>query len=102
MSDEQLTKYLTDAQSITSGDTETFFAESEVGGALSGCSTTSASYTSGTTGPIIAIDTGPSVGDTINTKTPPEINGVEGYKSLDVILTAMDAAKQGKTLKIGV
>jgi UDP-N-acetylglucosamine 3-dehydrogenase len=32
---------------------------------------------------------------------PPEINGEEGYKSLDVILTAMDAAKQGKTLKIG-
>jgi predicted dehydrogenase len=32
---------------------------------------------------------------------PPEINGEEGYRSLDVILTAMDAAKQGKTLKIG-
>jgi len=31
----------------------------------------------------------------------PEIDGEEGYKSLDVILTAMDAAKQGKTLKIG-
>jgi predicted dehydrogenase len=37
----------------------------------------------------------------IATKTPPEINGEEGYKSLDVILTAMDAARQGKTLKIG-
>jgi len=37
----------------------------------------------------------------IKTNTPPEINAVEGYKSLDVILTAMDAAKQGKTLKIG-
>ena len=34
-------------------------------------------------------------------KTPPEINGVEGYRSMDAIITAMDAAKQGKTLKIG-
>jgi len=32
---------------------------------------------------------------------PPEINGIEGYKSLDVILTAQEAAKQGRTLKIG-
>jgi predicted dehydrogenase len=31
---------------------------------------------------------------------PPEVNGVEGYKSLDTILTAMDAAKQGRTLKV--
>ena len=31
---------------------------------------------------------------------PPEIDGEEGYKSLNVILTAMEAAKQGKTLKI--
>ena len=30
----------------------------------------------------------------------PEIDGMEGYKSLDVILTAMDAAKQKRTLKI--
>jgi predicted dehydrogenase len=30
----------------------------------------------------------------------PEINGVEGYKSLDVILTAQEAAKAGKSLKI--
>jgi len=37
----------------------------------------------------------------IATNTPPEIDGMEGYKSLDVILTAMDAAKAGKTLKIG-
>ena len=37
----------------------------------------------------------------IATSTPPEINGMEGYKALDVILTAMDAAKLGKTLKIG-
>ena len=37
----------------------------------------------------------------IANNTPPEINGEEGYKSLDVILTAMDAAKQAKTLKIG-
>jgi UDP-N-acetylglucosamine 3-dehydrogenase len=36
----------------------------------------------------------------IQTNTPPEINGMEGYRSLDVILTAMDAAKQGKTMKI--
>ena len=34
-------------------------------------------------------------------KTPPTINGVEGYRSMDAIITAMDAAKQGKTLKIG-
>jgi predicted dehydrogenase len=31
---------------------------------------------------------------------PPEINGIEGYKSLDVILTAQEAAKAGKTMKI--
>ena len=37
----------------------------------------------------------------IATKTPPVIDGNEGYKSLDVILTAMEAARQGKTLKIG-
>jgi predicted dehydrogenase len=30
----------------------------------------------------------------------PEINGSEGYKSLDVILTAIEAADQGKTLKV--
>ena len=30
----------------------------------------------------------------------PEVDGVEGYKSLDVILTAMEAAAQGKTLKV--
>jgi hypothetical protein len=33
-------------------------------------------------------------------KQPPVIDGVEGYKSLDVILTAQEAAKQGKVLKI--
>ena len=37
----------------------------------------------------------------IATNTPPEIDGMEGYKSLDVILTAMDAAKEGKSMKIG-
>jgi predicted dehydrogenase len=31
----------------------------------------------------------------------PAIDGMEGYRSLDVILTAMDAAKQGRILKIG-
>ncbi len=30
----------------------------------------------------------------------PEIDGFEGYQSLNVILTAMEAAKEGKTLKI--
>jgi len=30
----------------------------------------------------------------------PEIDGWEGYRSLNVILTAMEAAKQGRTLKI--
>jgi UDP-N-acetylglucosamine 3-dehydrogenase len=37
----------------------------------------------------------------IKENKPPEIDGNEGYKSLDVILTAMDAAKAGKTLKVG-
>jgi predicted dehydrogenase len=37
----------------------------------------------------------------ILTKTPPEIDGMEGYRSLDVILTAMEAAKTGTTKKIG-
>ena len=37
----------------------------------------------------------------ILSKTPPEIDGVEGYKSLDIILTAMEAAKEGKAKKIG-
>ncbi len=37
----------------------------------------------------------------ILTNKPPEIDGHEGYQSLDVILTAADAAKEGKTLKIG-
>jgi predicted dehydrogenase len=34
-------------------------------------------------------------------KKPPAIDGREGYQSLDVILTAMEAAKSGKTMKIG-
>jgi predicted dehydrogenase len=33
---------------------------------------------------------------------PPEIDGWEGYKSLDVILTAQEAAKANKTLPINV
>ena len=37
----------------------------------------------------------------IVTKKPPEIDGMEGYNSLNVILTAMDAAAQGKIVKIG-
>jgi predicted dehydrogenase len=37
----------------------------------------------------------------ILTNTPPEIDGMEGYRSLDVILTAMEAGKQGRILKIG-
>ena len=37
----------------------------------------------------------------IASNTPPEIDGMEGYKSLDIILTAMDAAKEGRTMKIG-
>ena len=35
-------------------------------------------------------------------KEPPKIDGEEGYRSLDVILTAMEAAKSGKTMKIGM
>ncbi len=38
----------------------------------------------------------------IATKTPPEIDGMEGYRSLDVILSAMEAAKSGETKKITV
>jgi len=37
----------------------------------------------------------------IKSKTPPTIDGEEGYRSLDVILTAMEAAKEGCTKKIG-
>jgi UDP-N-acetylglucosamine 3-dehydrogenase len=37
----------------------------------------------------------------IKTRKPPEIDGSEGYRALDVILTAMEAAKAGKVLKIG-
>ena len=37
----------------------------------------------------------------IENKKPPQIDGMEGYRALDVILTAMEAAQQGKTLKIG-
>jgi predicted dehydrogenase len=39
--------------------------------------------------------------DSILRKRPPKISGAEGYKALDVILTAMDAARAGQTLKIG-
>lgn len=38
--------------------------------------------------------------DSILRRRKPEIDGNEGYQSLNVILTAMDAAKQGKTLKL--
>ena len=37
----------------------------------------------------------------ILTNTPPEIDGNEGYRSLDVILTAMEAGTQGRICKIG-
>ena len=37
----------------------------------------------------------------IATNTPPQIDGMEGYKSLDVILTAMEAAKAGKSMRVG-
>jgi predicted dehydrogenase len=36
----------------------------------------------------------------ILTGKPPEIDGTEGYRSLDVILTAMESAAAGKSLKI--
>lgn len=38
--------------------------------------------------------------DSIRKKRKPAIDGTEGYRSLTVILAAMDAAKQGKTVKI--
>jgi len=37
----------------------------------------------------------------IEKNSPPEIDGMEGYRSLDVILTAMEAGHQGRILKIG-
>ncbi len=39
--------------------------------------------------------------DAIQGGRKPLIDGVEGYRSLDVILTAMDAAREGKILKLG-
>jgi len=38
--------------------------------------------------------------ESILNKIPPMIDGREGYCSLDVILTAMDAAKEGRVMKI--
>lgn len=38
--------------------------------------------------------------DAILAKKKPAINGMEGYRCLDVILTAMEAAKAGKAMKI--
>lgn len=38
--------------------------------------------------------------DCIQKRKKPSIDGMEGYRSLNVILTALDAAKQGKTLKV--
>ena len=35
-------------------------------------------------------------------KRAPKIDGMEGYKSLDVILTAQEAAKAGKTMKVAM
>jgi len=37
----------------------------------------------------------------IQENEPPAIDGMEGYKSLDVILTAQEAARAGKTMKVG-
>jgi UDP-N-acetylglucosamine 3-dehydrogenase len=39
--------------------------------------------------------------DAIQSNTPPAISGLEGYRSLDVILTAFDASAQGRTLPVG-
>jgi hypothetical protein len=36
----------------------------------------------------------------IQDKKPPEIDGMEGYRALDVILTAIEAGKSGKMAKI--
>ncbi len=38
--------------------------------------------------------------ESILKKRKPEIDGMEGYRCLDIILTAMEAAQQGKVLKI--
>lgn len=36
----------------------------------------------------------------IATNKPPEIDGIEGYRALDVILTAMEAAEAGRMMKV--
>jgi predicted dehydrogenase len=38
--------------------------------------------------------------DSILTNRKPQIDGMEGFRSLDVILTAMEAAKKGRVMKI--
>ena len=38
--------------------------------------------------------------ESILSNTPPAIEGMEGYRSLDVILTAFEANEQGKTLPV--
>ncbi len=38
--------------------------------------------------------------DNIQRRRPPSINGIEGYRALNVILTAVEAAKEGKTKRI--
>ncbi len=39
--------------------------------------------------------------NSILSKTEPPINGTEGYRSLDVIITALEASARGTTLKVG-
>ena len=38
--------------------------------------------------------------DSILKNKQPVVDGAEGYKSLDAILTAVEAAEQGRTLKV--
>jgi predicted dehydrogenase len=38
--------------------------------------------------------------DSILSNKKPQIDGMEGFRSLDVILTAMEAAKKGRVMKI--
>jgi len=62
---------LNEAESITSGDTENFTAEASTpDDTFSACSSPPVSYTAGTTGPSIVLDSGPVDGAVIVTATP--------------------------------
>jgi hypothetical protein len=61
---------VSDAHSLVSGNPVTFFAKTRIGDALSDCSSTSASYTPGTGGPVITLTDGPGSGAVIVNPSP--------------------------------